>query len=53
MTVASIREFGRRDVIKLLKLWKVRYEIEFPSYILEQLIIRALKDNLNLIPPNL
>ncbi len=46
--IASIREFGRRDVIKLLKLWKVRYEIEFPSFILEQLIIRALKNNLKL-----
>ncbi len=46
--IASIREFGRRDVIKLLKLWKVRYEIDFPSFILEQLIIRALKNNLDL-----
>ena len=46
--IASIREFGRRDVIKLLKLWKVRYQIDFPSFILEQLIIRALKNNLNL-----
>jgi len=46
--IASIREFGRRDVIKLLKLWKVRYKIEFPSFVLEQLIIRALKDNLNI-----
>ena len=33
--IASIREFGRRDVIKLLKLWKVRYRVEFPSFILE------------------
>ncbi len=46
--INSIREFGRRDVIKLLKLWKVRYDIDFPSFILEQLIIRALKNNLNL-----
>ncbi len=46
--IASIREFGRRDVLKLLKLWKVRYNIDFPSFILEQLIIRALKNNLNL-----
>ncbi len=46
--IASIREFGRRDVIKLLKLWKVRNNMYFPSFILEQLIIRALKNNLNL-----
>ena len=43
--IMSIREFGRRDAIKLLKLWKVRNEIDFPSFILEQLIIRALKNN--------
>ncbi len=46
--IASIREFGRRDVIKLLKLWKIRHNSDFPSFILEQLIIRALKDNLDL-----
>ena len=46
--IASIREFGRRDVIKLLKLWKVRNEVDFPSFILEQLIIRALNNNSDL-----
>ncbi len=46
--IASISEFGRRDVIKLFKLWKIRNEIDFPSFILEQLIIRALKNKLNL-----
>lgn len=46
--IDTIKNFGRRDVIKLLKLWKVRNNIEFPSFILEQIIIRGLNDCLDL-----
>lgn len=46
--IAAIIEFGKRDVIKLIKLWKVRNKINFPSFILEQIIIRALKDKSDL-----
>lgn len=46
--IDTIKNFGRRDVIKLMKLWKVRNGIDFPSFILEQIIIRSLNNYLDL-----
>lgn len=41
--IESVSEFARRDVLKLLKLWKVRNKLEIPSFLLEQITIIALE----------
>jgi hypothetical protein len=49
--IETISECGRRDVLKLLKLWKIQNLIEIPSFLLELIGIRALdqaKSNLSI-----
>ncbi len=40
--VEVISKCARRDVLKLLKLWKVRNSLEIPSFVLELIAIKAL-----------
>ena len=40
--IRVIKDFGRRDVLKILKLWKLRNLLEIPSFLLELIGIRAL-----------
>ena len=38
-----IRKSGRRDVIRLMKLWKKRKKVPITSFILEQIVIEGCK----------
>lgn len=42
--IQYISESGARDTIKLLKIWRERWGLEFKSFALELLTIRALQD---------
>lgn len=42
--IKAVQEFKRYGVIKLLKLWKIRKNIDCPSIILEQIAIEANKN---------
>jgi hypothetical protein len=37
--IDAVRKSGRRELIRLLKLWKVRYQVPIRSFVLEQLAI--------------
>lgn len=39
----SVRDFERYDILKLLKLWKFRKSVDFPSFTIEQIAIEATK----------
>jgi hypothetical protein len=41
--VAFIRDSGFQNTIKLMKLWKVRNDVPLKTFILEILVVRALK----------
>lgn len=41
--IEIVSEFGRRDILKLLKLWKVRNELNIPSFVLEIVAIKAME----------
>ncbi|MHA2179983.1 MAG: nucleotidyltransferase domain-containing protein [Promethearchaeota archaeon] len=40
----SIRELGMLDLIRLMKYWKSQHNLQYPSFILEQCLIRWAKD---------
>jgi len=40
----SIRELEMLDLIRLIKYWKSQYQLQYPSFILEQCLIRWTKD---------
>jgi len=42
--IESVSEFAHRDILKLLKLWKVRNILEIPSFLLEQIAIIAMEN---------
>lgn len=48
--IEVIKEYGRRDVLKILKLWKLRNLLEIPSFLLELIGIRALEAERERIP---
>ncbi len=48
--IGIIKECGRRDVLKILKLWKLRNLLEIPSFLLELIGIRALEAERERIP---
>ena len=48
--IRVIKDFGRRDVLKILKLWKLRNLLEIPSFLLELIGIRALEAERERIP---
>lgn len=39
-----IRDFRRRDLLKLMKLWKVRNNIDIPSFLIELISIEIIQD---------
>ncbi len=41
--IRIIKDCGRRDVLKILKLWKLRNLLEIPSFLLELIGIRVLE----------
>ncbi|MFX0103637.1 MAG: hypothetical protein ACFFCS_29010 [Candidatus Hodarchaeota archaeon] len=41
--IESIRESAERGVLKLMKLWKIRNCVVMPSFVLEQITIKALE----------
>ncbi len=42
--LGSVQDFGRYDIIRLLKYWKARNNIPCPSFLLEQIAIESLKN---------
>ena len=40
----SIRELGMLDLIRLMKYWKSQHKLQYPSFILEQCMVRWAKD---------
>jgi len=38
----SIKDSGCREIIKLMKLWRIRHRLEWSTFALEQTVIRAL-----------
>lgn len=40
----EIRKLGMLDLIRLLKYWKSQHKLQYPSFILEQCLIRWAKD---------
>lgn len=43
--IAHIKDGGQQDVIKLMKLWKVRNRLTLRTFVLELLVVRVLKDS--------
>jgi len=43
----EIRKLGMLDLIRLLKYWKSQHNLKYPSFILEQCLIRWAKDEPN------
>lgn len=41
--IETIRDSGARDIIKLMKLWRLRQFLDWETFALEQTVIRALK----------
>lgn len=41
--IAFVRDSGRREEIRAMKLWRNRHSLEFPSFYLELVTIEALK----------
>jgi hypothetical protein len=41
--ISNVRKSGRRDVIRLLKLWKIRKQVPVKSFVLEILAIEGAK----------
>lgn len=48
--IGVIKDCGRRDVLKIVKLWKLRNLLEIPSFLLELIGIRALEAEKEGIP---
>ncbi|MCF2140413.1 MAG: nucleotidyltransferase domain-containing protein [Candidatus Lokiarchaeota archaeon] len=42
--IKVIRDFRRRDLLKLMKLWKVRNNIDIPSFLIELISIEIIQD---------
>lgn len=42
-----ISESGCRDIIKLMKIWKNKWNVKFKSFAMELLVIQALEDSTN------
>ncbi|MBC8063341.1 MAG: hypothetical protein H7Y17_00800 [Chlorobia bacterium] len=42
--IDSVRDSGVRDVVKIMKLWRLRHELAWSSFALEQTVCRALQD---------
>ena len=40
--IAYVRDSGRVDEIRILKIWRTRYSLDFPSFFLEMATIEAL-----------
>ncbi len=40
----AIRELGMLDLVRLMKYWKSQHKLQYPSFILEQCLIRWAKD---------
>jgi hypothetical protein len=38
-----VRRSGRQDVIKLMKLWRIRKEVPIKTFLLENMVIEACK----------
>jgi len=49
----AVRKSGRRDLIRLLKLWKVRRGVPLPSFVLEVLGLEGAKSTPPLLEPQL
>lgn len=41
--IDTISNSGRREIIKLVKLWKIRKKLPFKSFLLEQMVIEGCK----------
>ena len=42
--IEIVSNFGRRDILKLMKLWKVRNNINIPSFLIELISIQIIED---------
>ncbi len=41
--IQSIRDGGNQDIIKLMKVWRLRHQVPFGSFVLELAVAQALK----------
>lgn len=41
--IAFVKDSGCQDIIKLIKLWKVRNEVPFKTFVLETFVVETLK----------
>ncbi|MCF2140414.1 MAG: hypothetical protein K9W44_10220 [Candidatus Lokiarchaeota archaeon] len=42
--IQIVRDFGRRDLLKIVKLWKYRNNIDIPSFLVEIITINMNQD---------
>lgn len=47
--IDAVRKSGRRDLIRLMKLWKTRHGVDIPSFVLEVLALEGAKGTVQTI----